>query len=180
MTRSTTTLAALIASACALALGPVTAAHANSGQPRLATHRTGRIVARTLAAGGPRTWHVLVGGHADGQAVQAEGYYPHVITIDAGDTVVWTLNTKEIHSVTFTGTCEDISCVPPCVASIDISPCGSSSYDGVSALDSSGRMVPPGYNWDNFFPHGGTTFYLTFTEPGVNVYFDLSYAGMRG
>ena len=114
--------------------------------------------------------------------MQAEGYYPHVITIDAGDTVVWTLNTKEIHTVTFAGTCEEESCIPPCVftVSIDISPCGSASYDGVSALDSSGRMVPPGYNWDNSYPHGGTTFSLTFTTPGAHVYFDLSYAGMRG
>jgi plastocyanin len=41
-------------------------------------------------------------------------------------------------------------------------------------------MVPPGYHWDNSYPHGGTTFSLTFTTPGTNVYFDLSYAGMRG
>jgi plastocyanin len=131
---------------------------------------------------GPRTWHVLIGGHADGQAVQAEGYYPHVITVDAGDTVVWTLNTREIHAVAFAGTCEDVSCIPPdCFAvNIDVSPCGPHRYDGVSAFDSSGRMVSPGYNWDNSVPHGGRTFSLTFTQPGANVYFDLSYAGMRG
>jgi plastocyanin len=49
----------------------------------------------------PSTWHVLVGGQSQDQELQAEGYYPRVITIDAGDTVVWTLNTGEIHSVTF-------------------------------------------------------------------------------
>ena len=134
------------------------------------------------SATGPRTWHVLIGGHADGQAIQAEGYYPHVITIDAGDTVVWTLNTREIHAVAFAGTCEDVSCIPPdCfTVNIDVSPCGPPSYDGVAAFDSSGRMVPLGYNWDNSVPHGGRTFSLTFTQPGANVYFDLSYAGMRG
>lgn len=57
---------------------------------------------------GPRTWHVLVGGQSADQAIQAEAYYPHVITIDAGDTVDWTFNTDEIHSVTFVGTCGDI------------------------------------------------------------------------
>ena len=57
---------------------------------------------------GPRTWHVLVGGQSADQAIQAEAYYPHVLTIDAGDTVGWTLNTDEIHSVTFVGTCGDI------------------------------------------------------------------------
>jgi plastocyanin len=182
MTRSTTALVALITSVCALALVPVAAASAHSRRPGQAAHSSGGIAPETAEPGGPRTWHVLVGGHAGGQAVQAEGYYPHVITIDAGDTVVWRLNTKEIHAVAFAGTCQEQSCVPPCVftVNIDISPCGSASYDGVSALDSSGRMVPPGYHWDNSYPHGGTTFSLTFTTPGTNVYFDLSYAGMRG
>ena len=180
MTRFTTVLVALVAWLGAMALMAAAGASAATGHSGLAAQRTGTIGPKTAAPSGPRTWHVLVGGHADGQAIQAEGYYPHVITIDAGDTVVWTLNTKEVHAVAFTGTCEDVSCIPPCVASIDISPCGSPSYDGVSAVDSSGRMVPPGYNWDNSFPHGGTTFSLTFTKPGANVYFDLSYAGMRG
>jgi plastocyanin len=126
----------------------------------------------------PRTWHVLIGGQSQDQA---EGYYPRVITIDTGDTVVWTLNTGEDHSVVFLGTCADLSCIPPCALTInfDISPCGSTTYDGVS-VSSSGRMVPAGYNWDNTFPNGGTTYTLTFTHPGVNVYFDLSVSGMRG
>ena len=182
MTRFTTALVALVTWLCALAFVPATGASADSGQSGLAAHRTERIMQGTLAPGRPRTWHVLVGGHSEGQAIQAEGYYPHVITIDAGDTVVWTLNTQELHGVAFTGTCEDMACVPPCVftVDIDVSPCGSPSYDGVSALDSSGRMVPSVYNWDNSIPHGSTTYSLTFTKPGVNVYFDLSVAGMRG
>jgi plastocyanin len=169
MTRFTTVLVALLAWLGAMALVPLTAASAGTGHPG-------------LAAAGPRTWHVLVGGHAEGQAIQAEGYYPHVITIDAGDTVVWTLNTAEIHAVAFTGTCQDRSCFPPCYFTVntDASPCGSPSYDGISGWDSSGRMVPAVYNWDNSVPRGGTTFSLTFTKPGTDIYFDLSYAGMRG
>ena len=129
----------------------------------------------------PRTWHVLIGGQAADGAIQAEGYYPRVITIDAGDTVVWTLNTREDHSVTFMGTCQDLSsCGPPCTPLVDISPCGSANYDGVSAVESSGRMIPPGYNLDNAFAHGGTNYSVTFTTPGANVYFDLSVSGMRG
>jgi plastocyanin len=61
-----------------------------------------------------------------------------VITIDAGDTVVWTLNTDEMHSVTLTGTSEKVSCVPKCFPSSDISPCGPPRYNGVTAVDSSG------------------------------------------
>ena len=165
MSRFRSAVLALITSICALASLPVTPASASG-----------------LASSQPRTWHVLVGGHSHDQAIQAEGYYPKVITIDAGDTVVWTLNTEEIHSVTFMGSCGDLSCFPPCVfeVNIDISPCGSTSYDGVSGLASSGRMVPAAYNWNNAYPHGDTTYSLTFTNSGANVYFDLSISGMRG
>jgi plastocyanin len=167
MTRFTITLIGLIALLGMLALVPVTAASA--GTP-----------------GGPRTWHVLVGGQSEDQAVQAEGYYPHVITIDAGDTVTWTLNTTELHGVSVPGTCPDISlpCFPPdCLPpnNFDISPCGPSSFDGVVGLANSGRMLAPVYdNWDNAFTNGGTTYSLTFTQPGATVYFDPSVSGMRG
>src|SRR5947209_19092551 len=86
MSRFRSALLALITSICALGLLPITPANASG-----------------LASSQPRTWPVLVGGHSHDQAIQAEGYYPKVITIDAGDTVVWTLNTEEIHSVTFMG-----------------------------------------------------------------------------
>ena len=163
-TRSTTALVAFMVLLFALALVPVNAARA--GTP-----------------GGPRTWHVLVGGQSADQAVQAEGYYPHVITIDAGDTVTWTLNSPELHGVTFLGTCADTSCIPPDCFKVnpDISPCGPSSYDGIVAVAQSGRMVSPVYtNWDTSVPHGTTTYSLSFTRPGANVYFDPSVSGMRG
>ena len=181
-TRSTAALVALMALLCGLALVPATAASADSSHSGLAADRTSTIARGTSAPGGPTTWHVLVGGQSEDQAVQAEGYYPHVITIDAGDTVTWTLNTVELHGVAFTGTCEDISCYPPdCVGiNFDINPCGPSSYDGVTAVVNSGRMVAPVYNWDNSFTHGNTTFSLTFTRPGASVYFDPSVSGMRG
>jgi len=182
MTRFTTTLVALMASIGALIWVPVTGASAGSTQPGLAAHRPGGIAQGTLVPARPRTWHVMVGGQSEDQAVQAEGYYPHVITIDAGDTVAWTLNSVELHGVVFLGTCERTSCVPPCVFKVmtDISPCGPHNYNGVTALDQSGRMVSPVYNWDPSFPHGGTTFSLRFTRPGANVYFDPSVSGMRG
>ena len=162
MTRFAKTPLALAAALCALMLAPAAAASTAN------------------AAAAPRTWHVLIGGQSTNRAVQAEGYYPHVITIDAGDTVTWTLNTDEPHSVTFLGTCGKLSCVPKCLPKSDIVPCGPHNYNGVTDVDSSGRMIPPGYNWDNAVPHGGTTYSLTFTRPGVDVYFDLSVSGMRG
>src|SRR5215472_7384875 len=41
-------------------------------------------------------------------------------------------------------------------------------------------MVSPVYNWDPSFPRSGTTFSLTFTRPGANIYYDQSVSGMRG
>jgi plastocyanin len=157
----------VVVAAGLVAFSPVAAAHSPETGGRMSDHRT---------------WHILIGGQSKNKAIQAEGYYPRVITIDAGDSVVWTLNTGETHSVTFAGTCQELSCIPECVFTvmIDVSPCGPAQYDGVSAIASSGRMVPPEYNWNDTVPHGNTTYSLTFTMPGVNVYFDLSVPGMRG
>ena len=169
-TRSAAVLVALMVLLGALALAPVTAASA-------------------ATPGGARTWHVLVGGQSADRAVQADGYYPHVITIDAGDTVTWALNTVQLVGVSFAGTCADISssCAPQDCLTIfredfqDFSPCGPSRYDGVTGLAQSGMMVSPVYsNWDTSIPHGATTYSLTFTRPGVNIYFDQSVTGMRG
>jgi plastocyanin len=182
MTRFTTILVALVAWLAAMAAVPAAGISAASGHAGLAAQRADTLGQETPAPGGPRTWHVLVGGQSKDQTIQAEGYYPHVITIDAGDTVAWTLNTKEIHGVTFAGTCEQTSCFPPSCLKInrDISPCGPHSYNGVTALDQSGRMVPPEYNWNPSFPRSGTRFSLRFTRPGANIYFDPSVSGMRG
>jgi plastocyanin len=182
MTRFTTILVALVAWLGAIAAMPAAWASAASGHADLATQHTGTTGPETPGTGGPRTWHVLVGGQSKNQAIQAEGYYPHVITIDAGDTVAWTLNTKEIHGVSFAGTCEQASCIPPSCLKIhiDISPCGPHNYNGITALDQSGRMVPPEYNWDPSFPRSGTTFSLRFTRPGADIYYDPSIPGMRG
>src|SRR5690242_7317509 len=137
MTRFTTILVALVAWLGAIAAMPAAGASAASGHPGPAAQRAGTTGQETPAPGEPRTWHVLVGGQSKNQAIQAEGYYPHVLTIDAGDTVAWTLNTKEIHGVSFAGTCEQTSCIPPgCLKiHIDISPCGPHNYNGVTALD---------------------------------------------
>jgi plastocyanin len=76
----------------------------------LAGMLAGPAVQPVLAAQtGPTTWTVLVGGEAqvsqqpDGPAGawQFMRFYPETITINAGDTVVWKLNSAEFHTVTF-------------------------------------------------------------------------------
>ena len=137
--------------------------------------------AQRAGSSGPQTWHVSVGGQSPDGAVQGEAYYPHVITVDVGDIVVWTLSSGEPHTVTFFGT----GPVPAdCLEASDFSPCPvppPSPYDGTS-FAGSGLMLPPGFNWDNNFPlpHGNDTFSLTFGNPGAFVYLSVVQAGMQG
>ena len=137
--------------------------------------------AQRAVPSGPQTWHVSVGGQSPDGAVQGEAYYPHVITVDVGDTVVWTLRSGEPHTVTFFGT----GPLPEeCAAASDFAPCPvppPSPYDGTSFVGS-GIMIPPGFNWDDNFPlpHGNVTFSLTFGNPGAFVYLSVVQAGMQG
>ena len=137
--------------------------------------------AQRAGSSGHQTWHVSVGGQSPDGAVQGEAYYPHVITVDVGDTVVWTLSSGEPHTVTFFGA----GPIPPdCLVASDFSPCPvplPSPYDG-SSFAGSGLMLPPGFNWDNSFPlpHGNDTFSLTFGNPGAYVYLSVVQAGMQG
>ena len=137
--------------------------------------------AQRAGSSGPQTWHVSVGGQSPDGAVQGEAYYPHVITVDVGDTVVWTLSSGEPHTVTFFGT----GPVPAdCLEASDFSPCPvplPTPYDG-SSFAGSGLMLPPGFNWDNSFPlpHGNDTFSLTFGNPGAFIYLSVVQAGMQG
>ena len=137
--------------------------------------------AQRTGSSGPHIWLVSVGGQSPDGAVQGEAYYPHVITVDVGDTVVWTLSSGEPHTVTFFGA----GPIPPdCLVASDFSPCPvplPSPYDG-SSFAGSGLMLPPGFNWDNSFPlpHGNDMFSLTFGNPGAFVYLSVVQAGMQG
>ena len=46
-------------------------------------------------------WQAIVGGQTKDAAVVALGFFPYELTVDAGDSVTWTFNSDEIHTVTF-------------------------------------------------------------------------------
>ena len=48
-----------------------------------------------------KTWKVKVGAESSSGAVQTMGYGPKKIWINAGDTVHWTANSMEPHTVSF-------------------------------------------------------------------------------
>src|SRR5262249_61411079 len=66
-------------------------------------------VALVLALGLPSSassqsgldWQVLVGRETDDHAIQAQAYFPIVITVVAGDTITWNLGGLNSHTVTF-------------------------------------------------------------------------------
>jgi plastocyanin len=149
----------------------------------------GPAVAPAAAAQtGPTTWTVLVGGEAqvsqqpDGPAGawQFMRFYPETITINAGDTIVWKLNSAEFHTVTFLAPGEQAPdfLIPeggdsqrlianPVVAF----PSGGPSYDGTGYVNSGLLQRAPGQPQE---------FTLTFTNPGDYAYLCLVHSMMKG
>jgi plastocyanin len=105
--------------------------------------------APAAARTGPHTWHVLVGAQGAHQAIQTMGYYPRHIWVDQGDTVVWSADSAEIHTVTFLGhgtpcPADSLCAVPPQGFNpgdpVQSTPHGSQTYDG-SSYYSSGLLT---------------------------------------
>ncbi|MDA8195233.1 MAG: plastocyanin/azurin family copper-binding protein [Thermaerobacter sp.] len=120
----------------------------------------------TVHATTTTTWHVMVGNGSPHMRVDGMQYFPGVITIDAGDTVVWTLAGAEPHTVSFLGG------APPPVPGSPASeqPVGGSIYTGQGEV-SSGLLLPiPGHN----------QYQLTFPNPGVYSYRCLLHPNQQG
>ena len=61
----------------------------------------GALGSSASATPGPVTWHVRVGAETPDMAVTAMAFLPKEIWVNAGDTVHWTSNSAEPHTVTF-------------------------------------------------------------------------------
>lgn len=144
--------------------------------------------ANPASATGSKTWTVLVGGeagieqqeHGPAGAWQFMRFYPESITINAGDTIVWQLNSAEPHTVTLPKPGEKSPELVVAEAGKDqrmmfnplaILPQGKESYDG-TALTGSGQM-----GGEPQFP---TEYKLTFTKPGTYDYFCAFHPMMKG
>lgn len=135
----------------------------------------------------PTTWTVLVGGEAGMEqqdmgpmgAWQMMRFYPENVTINVGDTVLWKLNSGEIHTVTFpkagdkspdlivmegSGNAQRALFNP-----LAMLPQGGSTFDG-SALAGSGQLGDG----------QPTEWKLTFTQPGTYQYFCALHPMMTG
>ncbi len=111
-----------------------------------------------------QSWAVSAGSSSGNEALQALQFYPSSITIDAGDIVVWTSPTAEVHSISIPvpgGT------PPPATSPTAASPVGGSTYDG-SAYVSSGFIA------------GGAKYALKFTTPGTYTYYSIPQGFVSG
>jgi plastocyanin len=131
----------------------------------------------------PQTYTVLIGAEDIAHGISAETFFPETLYVHPGDTVLWKLNTAEIHTVTFLAGAP----VPPLTVQFPLGPVGAQmlnpevafpviptgGYDG-STIANSGIMGPD--------PGQPTQFSLTFTNKGPFGYVCVVHAemGMNG
>ena len=130
------------------------------------------IVASAASA---QTYTVLVGAESVSHGAGVMAYFPSTLTIHVGDTVLWKVNTHEIHTVTFlAGTPEPVLIVPvpvtttPFPGPLMINPRvgfptvpAGGMYDGSTYANSGVMSTDPG---------NPTQFSLTFTQTGNFMY----------
>jgi plastocyanin len=115
------------------------------------------------------TWRVLAGNQSHDLAIQGMSYLPKNIWIDAGDTVHWTANSAEPHTVTFLAAGQSLASTQPFDPSNprETKVVGGSWYDGHSYYNSGvlttetqfGFGITPVHSYSLRFPHRGTFTY---------------------
>ena len=104
-------------------------------------------------------------------------FLPGKITIDQGDTIVWTVKSGEIHTVTFLAEGQSYPGFDPNGDPMQLFPQGSSMYDGVSYYNSGIMTTLPEASGFGF----ATQHYqLTFATTGDYTYYCLVHPGMVG
>src|SRR5579875_952233 len=122
---------------------------------------------------GHRTWHAVVGTASRDQAIQGMAFLPGALWIDAGDTVVWTVGSGEIHTVTFLPPGQ---VPPPFTGTPDqVNRVGGSVYDGKGYFNSGVMTTFPAASG---FPHATRAYALTFAVPGDFIYHCLVHPSM--
>jgi plastocyanin len=97
----------------------------------------------------PTRWQVSVGADRDDHALQALNFFTSTITIDAGDSITWTVEASE-HTVAFLRRGQSPFTAP-------LKPAGGSAEDGTE-FTSSGILF------------AGHSYTLTFSKPGTYMY----------
>ncbi len=118
----------------------------------------------------PRIWYVTIGTQnhntIEGRNVTLNGlsFYPSIITIDAGDAITWTVDTKAPQTVRFLNNDPP----PPSSSVAAEAPLGGHTCCTLGAPVSSGLLA------------AHHTYSMTFTTPGVYDYISDTTEGMQG
>jgi plastocyanin len=113
---------------------------------------------------GPHSWSVAAGSSRANEALQALQFYPSSITVDAGDTVVWTSPSAEVHSISIP---VPGATAPPASDPTAPGPVGGTTYDGTAYISSG-------------FIAGGATYSVKFTQPGTYTYYSIPQGFVSG
>ena len=128
--------------------------------------------ASSAIAAGASSWAAGVGTSNTTEAVEVNAFLPRSLTVDVGDSITWTVNSGEFHTVTFLSG----AAAPPLIV---IGPNGP-NFNPVVAAPSGG----PDYDGTGFVNSGllfkgqGTT--VSFTKAGTFSFLCLVHAGMNG
>lgn len=137
------------------------------------------------------TYHVTVGAEDTSQGIEAGVFMPDDLTVNVGDTVVFTLNTHEPHTVTFNppGQLPD-PFMPGAGGSVVANPEVFLPSQDVSGLEPNAQPGTPqhltasfdgtGVLNSGFMQNVGDTFTVTFTEAGSFGYQCLIHPMMKG
>ena len=124
------------------------------------------------AAAAPVTWHVRVGAETPDMAVAAMSFLPREVWVDAGDTVHWTANSAEPHTVTFLAPGTSLPEFNPFDPSQTTAQ-GPSTYNGTGYHSSGIIATQPIFIFDPV-----SSYDLTFTTPGDFTYYCLLHGSM--
>lgn len=150
--RGATRLPAIVAAFMALVLGTVFLSPATASA--------------TSPPGGPRTWHVHVGAQSASGALQGMAFLPGDITINVGDTVHWTADSLEPHTVSFVDASNPLAPFSPGIGYM-VTPTQQGSI-APGQFRNSGIMATMS---DPALPPAAKTYDLAFTAPGIYTYY---------
>ena len=103
---------ALVVVGSAMAMIAAAGGAAVAGSPTLTTTQS-QAQTSTTAQSKTRTWHVQTGQQSRDLAIQGMAFLPQNIWIDAGDTIAWTADSAEPHTVTFLATGQQLPAFNP-------------------------------------------------------------------
>jgi plastocyanin len=117
-----------------------------------------------------QTVKVSAGAEAVNGDIQLLEFAPVNITVNAGDTVTWSLDSTEFHDVFFTGGGQPPDFVQPGPDGVFVNPDvafpqGGSSYDGKGVAGSG--LLNKGQTYSLTFPDAGTYTYYCAIHPGM-------------